>query len=42
MGLSDNDAHSSLRISLGRFTTDEDVDLAIEHIRQVVTQLQAG
>ena len=32
MGLGDDLAHSSLRLSLGRFTTDEDVDFAIQAI----------
>ncbi|AFU98158.1 aminotransferase class V-fold PLP-dependent enzyme [Simiduia agarivorans] len=39
MGLSDADAHSSVRISLGRFTTMADVDRAIEHIRTVIGKL---
>ncbi|NHN37572.1 aminotransferase class V-fold PLP-dependent enzyme [Pseudomaricurvus alcaniphilus] len=40
MGVSDADAHSSIRFSLGRFTSDDDVARAIAHIRDVVTQLQ--
>lgn len=39
MGLSDADAHSSVRISLGRFTTMADVDRAIDHIRTVIGKL---
>jgi len=39
MGLSDEDAHSSIRISLGRFTEREDIEKAIAHIRTVYTQL---
>lgn len=39
MGLSDADAHSSVRISLGRFTTEADVERAVAHIRQVVQSL---
>ena len=39
MGLSDEEAHSSIRISLGRFTLDSDIDRAIDHIRTVYTQL---
>lgn len=39
MGLNDEDAHSSLRMSLGRFTTKEDIERAVSHIRQVVTQM---
>lgn len=42
MGLSDSDAHSSIRFSLGRFTTEDDVTRAVAHIRDVVLQLQAG
>ena len=33
LGLGDDLAHSSLRISLGRFTTEEDIDFAIKAIR---------
>lgn len=40
MGLSDADAHSSLRLSIGRFTTDEDIDLAITEIKTHVTRLR--
>lgn len=40
MGLSDADAHSSLRISLGRYTREADVDRAIEHIQTTITALQ--
>jgi cysteine desulfurase len=39
MGISDTDADSSLRLSLGRFTCEEDVDKAIIHIRTVCTSL---
>ena len=42
MGLSDADAHSSLRLSLGRFTTDADIEQAIEHICKTITVLQAA
>jgi cysteine desulfurase len=35
LGLNDKDALSSLRISFGRFTTDEEIDCAIEHIKSV-------
>ena len=40
MGLSDADAHSSVRFSLGRFSDQQDVDRAIAHIRQVYGQLR--
>jgi cysteine desulfurase len=39
MGISDRDADSSLRFSLGRFTSEEDVDKAIDHIRTVYHSL---
>ena len=42
IGLSDEDALASLRISLGRYTTEEQIDRAIEHIRNTVLQLQAA
>lgn len=42
MGLSDADAGSSLRLSVGRFTESEDVDRAISHIRNVVGALRAA
>jgi cysteine desulfurase len=40
MGLSDADAHSSIRFSLGRFTRASDVEQAIAHIRTIYSQLQ--
>ena len=40
LGRSDELAHSSLRLSMGRFTTEEDVDLAIEQIRAAVEKLR--
>lgn len=39
MGLPDELAYSSVRFSLGRFTTDTDIDQAISHVVQVVNQL---
>jgi cysteine desulfurase len=41
LGLSDEDAFSSLRLSLGRFTTEEDVDLAADEIVAAVDTLRA-
>ena len=41
MGLSDQAAHGSLRFSLGRFTTREEVDQAIHRIRDAVTALRS-
>jgi cysteine desulfurase len=40
LGLSDELAHSSLRFSIGRFTTDEDVDQAISSVRTAVDKLR--
>jgi cysteine desulfurase len=41
LGLSDELAHSSLRFALGRFTTEEEIDFAVEKITQVVTRVRA-
>jgi len=40
LGLSDELAHSSLRISIGRFTTEEDIDHALEKIHDAVAKLR--
>jgi len=40
IGLNDELAHSSLRFSIGRFTTEEDVDFAVEKVREAVTKLR--
>ncbi|HMS29112.1 MAG TPA: IscS subfamily cysteine desulfurase [Saprospiraceae bacterium] len=40
LGLGDDLAHSSLRFSLGRFTTDEDIDNAISAISQGVNHMR--
>ena len=40
MGLGDDLAHSSIRFSLGRFTTDADVDEAIELVRNGVNHMR--
>ncbi|MFV8818123.1 IscS subfamily cysteine desulfurase [Haliea sp. E17] len=40
LGLNDELAHSSLRFSFGRFTTEEDVDRAIEQLRGAVGKLR--
>lgn len=40
LGRSDELAHSSLRMTLGRFTTDEEVDYAIKTIRENVARLR--
>ncbi|MGO3871718.1 MAG: IscS subfamily cysteine desulfurase [Alcaligenes sp.] len=41
LGRSDQLAHSSLRLSLGRFTTEQDIDDTVAAIRRVVEQLRA-
>ncbi len=40
MGLGDDLAHSSLRFSLGRFTTEEDIDFTIDAIRNGVNHMR--
>jgi cysteine desulfurase len=40
LGRSDELAHSSVRITLGRFTTEEDVDFAAELLRRKVEKLR--
>jgi cysteine desulfurase len=40
LGMNDELAHSSLRFSIGRFTTEADIDYAIGKIRDAVTKLR--
>ena len=40
LGVNEENAHSSLRIVLGRFTTEEEVDYAIEKIITSVEKLR--
>jgi cysteine desulfurase len=40
LGLNDELAHSSIRFSLGRFTTEEEVDYATEQVRTAVSKLR--
>lgn len=41
MGVEQELAHSSLRFSLGRFTTEEEIDYAIELVNKAVSRLRA-
>jgi cysteine desulfurase len=40
LGRSDELAHSSLRMTIGRFTTEEEIDYAVQTIRQNVAKLR--
>ncbi len=40
LGLDDELAHSSLRFGLSRFTTEEDIDYTINHVKQAVEKLR--
>ncbi len=42
LGLNDELAHSSLRFSFGRFTTEEDVDLAVRRFAQRGWQIEGA
>jgi cysteine desulfurase len=41
LGVEEELAHTSLRIGFGRFTTQEEVDYAVEKIANEVTRLRA-
>lgn len=41
MGLSDQDSYSSLRLSLGKFNTKEEMDVVIKSIKEIVANLRA-
>ncbi|MDT8397818.1 MAG: IscS subfamily cysteine desulfurase [Pseudomonadales bacterium] len=41
LGLNDELAHSSLRVSIGRFTTEQEIDFALNRIKDAVTRLRA-
>ncbi len=40
LGLDDELAHSSLRFGLSRFTAEEEIDFAIEHVKSAVAKLR--
>jgi cysteine desulfurase len=40
LGRSDELAHSSLRMTIGRFTTEEEIDYAVDSIRKNVAKLR--
>ena len=40
LGLGDDLAHSSIRFSLGRFTTDEEIDMALDMVSKGVTHMR--
>lgn len=41
LGVEEEMAHTSLRLGLGRFTTEAEIDYAVEHLAQAVTKLRA-
>jgi cysteine desulfurase len=40
LGLNDEMAHSSIRFTMGRFTTEEEIDYAVAQVREAVTKLR--
>lgn len=41
LGISDHLAHSSIRLTVGRFTTDEDIDFTSKHIHEGIDWLRS-
>jgi cysteine desulfurase len=41
MGLSHEQAHGSLRLTLGRATTIEDIDFTVEALKEIVSERRA-
>jgi cysteine desulfurase len=42
LGVEDDLAHSSLRFSIGRYTTSEEIDFVIDKVKKVVSELRAN
>ncbi|NVJ59792.1 MAG: IscS subfamily cysteine desulfurase [Gammaproteobacteria bacterium] len=42
MGLSDEQAHNAIRLSVGRFTTDEEIEFAVNELKTVISQLRGS
>ena len=41
LGLNDELAHSSIRFTIGRYTTEEEIDYVVGHVREAVEKLRA-
>ncbi|AEI51590.1 cysteine desulfurase family protein [Runella slithyformis] len=42
LGLTDDQAYASLRFSLGRFTTEEEIECTIQHVIETVERMRVG